>query len=181
MTSKVIFAAVAVLALAGCGSRSAPLVQRTAERQAPRILGSRVKSYGDIREVKREATAVVVATAESASIETVSGIPFTVTQMHVIDTVSGNVPSAIDLRQVGSTAMRAEGTELVVAGSTYLLLCAHSSSRTACRTASTSRWACRPASTVRSARTTSQRPTTSRRSRSTSSGPTPRRRDGLTG
>lgn len=121
MTSKKILALMAVLALAGCGSRSAPVVEHAAQREAPRILGSRVKVYRDIREVKREATAVVVATATSASIEKVSGIPFTVTRMRVVDTVRGNVPSTFDLRQTGSTAMQAEGTELVVEGGTYLL------------------------------------------------------------
>lgn len=98
----------------------APVASPSASRKGS-VVVSRAKTY-DFRALKRDATAVVVATATAEKTdEPIATIPFTVTTMTVVETLRGDVPASFPLRQLGSATVTLEGSSPVVGGQTYLL------------------------------------------------------------
>jgi hypothetical protein len=68
-----------------------------------RIDTSQVKEYTTLHDLRQDATSVAILRPSSVTrIETIKGIPFTVTTASVVQTLSGpSLPSTIELRQTG--------------------------------------------------------------------------------
>lgn len=72
-------------------------------RVQERIDTSDVKEYTSLHDLRQDATSVAILTPSSTTrIETIKGIPFTVTTVSVKQTISGTpLPPTIELRQTG--------------------------------------------------------------------------------
>ncbi|HEU0130712.1 MAG TPA: hypothetical protein VFQ85_06950 [Mycobacteriales bacterium] len=114
-----VVAAVVTAALVTAGIATSGTAGQTTGR---RVGGARHHLYTSVGELRKDATAVVVATAtDRVVVETVADIPFTVTQLDVVETIRGlPVNAPILLRQLGSREVPADAP-LVEPGATYLL------------------------------------------------------------
>jgi hypothetical protein len=112
VATLVVIGWVAVQAVSGGGAHS---VRKTAVFDT-----SNVKAYSSLQDLRADASSVAVIDPSSVThVETINGIPFTVTTATVQETVSGQtLPSTIELRQTG------DGTDpnwpLVSSSATYL-------------------------------------------------------------
>ncbi len=84
---------------------------------------SRAEDFTSIAELTRASTAVIKGTAGTATVETVNGVPFTVTQIKVDEVLSGMLTAAeIPLKQIGSTQVGSRDTSsLLTEGGQYLI------------------------------------------------------------
>ncbi|KJE23064.1 hypothetical protein FF36_02666 [Frankia torreyi] len=81
---------------------------------------SRVKSYHNIAELKADSDAIVrVQATDRTQTTVISGIPFTITDVHVTEVIRGTLPSTIRIRQTDTGGVG--GDDILKPGSSYLL------------------------------------------------------------
>jgi hypothetical protein len=113
-------AAAVVVTLGGCGD-----VTRSSHRATvAHIACSEVVSYRSLAELRKDATSVVVLHPTGATtVRRVSGLPFTVAKVRVIERIAGSaIPASFGLRQTGARGVVGdEGCTALVSGAEVYL------------------------------------------------------------
>jgi hypothetical protein len=112
-----------VCALSACGAPGDQPPETAAGKTTIGLHADRVKEYQSLEELKRDSTVVVRATAGDATVESLNGIPVTITTVKVSDTRWGKLTSkTLSVLQVGDDSVLSDDfAQVLKKGAEYIM------------------------------------------------------------
>jgi len=112
-----------ICALSACGAPGNQPQDEGAGKTAVVLHANRIKEYRSLEELKRDSTVVVRATAGDATVESLNGIPVTVTTVKVSDARWGKLPlTTLSVLQMGDdTVVSDDFAQILKKGSEYIM------------------------------------------------------------